>query len=195
MPAASLEFGELVTLLAHIAPDELARLRAKFPAAEAELRPGGVLGDSSPDLGCETTLAALSKFAKLAMQLVPKLRKRLSWSWRFDLIAKIAAACGSGGTVGALTTGIQQDKAVFAAIVALIGSICALIFSSLQRDEAAGSVSDAYNRLIVALVEAEELQRTLPQLCAHGASPELNDALSKANETARNMNELWIRYK
>jgi hypothetical protein len=188
------EFGELVTLLAHTAPEELDNLRQKFPGASAELRPGGVLGGSSADVGCSVAIAALSKYSKLAKQLLPRLRRRLAWSWRFDLVAKFAAAFGSGGTVGALVAGADSDKTVIAAVVALIGSVCSLVFAYLQRDVAAGSVPDSYNRLITALVEADDLQRTLPRLCAQGTSPELSAALEKANETAKGLNELSIRF-
>jgi len=189
------EFGELVTLLASLAPEKLAKLRTKFPDFEAELRPGAVLGDSSSDLACDVALNALGEFTALALQILPSIRSRLAWSWRFDLVAKIAAACGSGGTVGALTTGLAEHNAVIPAIVALIGSMCALFFTYLQKDEAAGSVSDSYNRLIVGLVEADQLQRALPRLCAQGPSAELNEALTKANETAKTLNEMWIRYR
>ncbi|MDI5929012.1 hypothetical protein [Rhizobium leguminosarum] len=193
--AGESKFGEVVTLLARDAPDELEKLRKRFPGATALLRPGGVMGGSASEIACAVTIAALEKYGRSAIQLLPRLRQRLAWSWRFDLVAKFAAACGSGGTIGALAAGSSTDKAIVSASVALLGSICTLLFAYLQRDEAAGSVPEAYNRLISALAQADELQRSLPPLCAHSApTPELEEALKKANEVAKTLNELWLRF-
>jgi hypothetical protein len=186
--------GELVTMLERDAPQELARLRERFPDRTAELRGGEVMGDTGTDLGCAVTIPALARYAEAAEALLPRMRARLAWSWRFDLIAKLAAAAGSGGTVGALAAGASADKAFVTALIALVGSVCTLIFAYLQRDEAAGSVADSYNRMITALVSADELGRTLPALCSQGPSTGLEDAIGKANETARTLNELRRRF-
>jgi len=81
-----------------------------------------------------------------------------------------------------------------AAFVALVGSLCGLFFSYLQRDETAGSVTESYNKLIVALVQSDELQRSLQVLCGMGDTHELHDALVKANETAKTLNEMVLRF-
>ena len=195
MTASGVEFGELVTLLARASPDELQRLRNAYPQAHAELRPGGVLGASNFEIGCAVAQAALAKYSDEATRLLPILRKRLARSQAFDLIAKIIAAAGSTGALAALSFGAADTKATVAAAVAFVGSVCSILFASLQKDIASGSVSDAYNRLIIALVGAGELIRTLPVLCSGGKSEELKTALAKANETATTLNELTLRYK
>jgi hypothetical protein len=187
------EFGELVTLLDRFDPAELDRLRGQFPDASAELRLGGVLGDSSEEIGCSVAIAALSKASEAAAKLLPRLRGRLTWSLRFDLVSKLTATIGSGGAIGALTAG-ADDKAILGACVALVGSICSVIFGYLQRDVSSGSVTDAYNRLIVSLVEADEVLRTLPALCSRGASAKLEEVLGRANGAASTLNELAIRF-
>ncbi|WP_192180397.1 hypothetical protein [Mesorhizobium amorphae] len=158
------EFGELVSLLGRVDPTELERLRTRFPDAAAQLRPGGVLGDSSEEIGCSVAIAALSKSNEAATKLLPRLRQRLTWSLRFDLVSKLTATVGSGGAIGALTVG-ANDKAIVGAGVALLGSICSVIFGYLQRDISSGSVTDAYNRLIVSMVEADDSCEHCP-LCA-----------------------------
>jgi hypothetical protein len=188
------EFGELVSLLARVAPDRLDKLRANFPAATVQLRPGAVMGESSWNVGCAVALEALKVYGPAAAKICVRLRRRLAWSWRFDLLAKFAAACGSGGAVGVLAAGIAIDKAIMAAFVALVGSLCGLFFSYLQRDETAGSVTESYNKLIVALVQSDELQRSLQVLCGMGDTHELHDALVKANETAKTLNEMVLRF-
>jgi hypothetical protein len=181
--------------LSHAAPDRLDILRTRFPRDAVQLRPGGILGDSSPNIGCAVALDALAVYGPAAANLRAKLKSRLAWSWRFDLFAKFAAACGSGGAVGVLVTGVVAvDKAIVASAVALFGSLCGLLFSYLQRDETAGSVTDAYNKLIVSLVELDQLQRSLPPLCAATDSPELRAALASANNTAKTLNELVLRF-
>lgn len=187
------EFGELVSLLDRMDPDEIGRLRDRFPEAKAQLRPGGVLGDSSSEIGCRVALAALSKANEAAAKLLPQLRRRLAWSLRFDLVSKLTATVGSGSAIGALTVG-ADDKAIIGAWVALLGSVCSVIFGYLQRDVSSGSVTDAYNRLITSMVEADELLRTLPRLCAQEPSAELDEFLTKANGIARQLNELTIRF-
>lgn len=192
---AEVEFGELVSLLSRADPAKLDVIRNQFPAHSRELKPGGVLGGDQPtSVGCSVAIAALSAYAPAAAALRLKIRKRLAWSLRFDLLAKFAAACGSGGAVGVLATGIGSDKAIVASVIALAGSLCGLLFSYLQRDEAAGSVTETYNRLIEALVEAGDIQRSLPIMCSSGDSPQLRDALGKANDTARTLNELILRF-
>jgi hypothetical protein len=114
--------------------------------------------------------------------------------WRFDLCAKIAAAFGSGGTVGILAADLGTERGAVAAVIALLGSLSALYFSYLQRDETAGSVVSAYNRLIEGLVEAEQLRRSLRMLCPAGPSQELTQVLSRANEVAKLLNELALRH-
>jgi hypothetical protein len=189
------EFGELVSLLSKTAPAKLETLRGQFPQNSSELKPGSVLGEGqSTNIGCTVAVAALNEYAPAAADLRGRIRARLAWSLRFDFVAKFAAACGSGGAVGVLATGIAADKAIIASVVALIGSLCGLLFSYLQRDEAAGSVAESYNRLIGALVQAGDLQRSLPMMCAAGDSPELKDALTRANDTARILNELILRF-
>lgn len=191
------DLGELITLAASTEPSVLAELRAKYPEREESLQPGAVLGASSTSslFQCDVARASLSLWGPAATKLRHRLRSRLAWSWRFDLFAKIAAACGSGGAVGILAAGIGVQQGMIAAIVALAGSICALIFSFMQRDEAAGSVTDSYNRLIAALVEAEDVKRALDRLCPDGASAELSTALTKANDVAKILNELAFRYE
>ncbi|MBY5396973.1 hypothetical protein HFN01_19375 [Rhizobium leguminosarum] len=191
---ARLRFGELVTLLDTLHPETLEKIRQQFPKAGAQLRAGEVMGETEAPVGCTVAIVALTKFNPLVTALLPRLRSRLRWSWRFDLVAKFTAAVGSGGTVAALAAGAGADKAVITAIVALVGSLASLIFAHLQRDESAGSVPEAYNKMIDALVQAEELQRSLPALCSSGDGPELRSALDKANETARDLNRLWMRY-
>jgi hypothetical protein len=187
---------ENLSLCLRDGPLELSILfEGNFQRPLQSFRPGGVLGKSASELGCEVAIAALAKYAESAMELLPRLRRRLAWSRRFDLVAKFAAACGSGGTIAALSAGSYGSKAVIAAAVALTGSICSLVFAYLQRDESAGSISEAYNRLIIALVQAASLQRILPDLCRLGASPQLKDAISKANDIARTLNELTLRFK
>ncbi len=192
------KFGELVSLLARSAPGQLEALRTDFPEKKDAvfLQPGQVQGDSPAIIGCAVAKKALAQFGPEAAALRPKLRRRLAWSWRFDFVAKFAAACGSGGAVGVLATGISgaADKAIIAAVVALIGSLCGLAFSYLQRDEFAGSIIEAFNKLIAALVNAGELQNTLRLLCVAGDTPELREALTKANETARTLNEIIMRF-
>jgi hypothetical protein len=195
MAFSNTEFGELVTLLERSAPEELERLKRAYPQARAELRPGGVLGDSNLEIGCKVAQAALVEYSNDASKLLPKLRKRLARSQMFDLIAKVIAAAGSTGTLAALSFGTVDMRTTIAAAVAFAGSVCSILFASLQKDIASGSVSDAYNRLITALVGASELMRTLPVLCSAGETEELKAALSKANQTATILNELTFRYK
>lgn len=190
---ASTEFGELVSLLDREDPAEINRLRDRFPEAKAQLRPGGVLGDSSAEIGCSVALAALSKANDAATKLLPQLRKRLAWSLRFDLVSKLTATVGSGSAIGALTVG-ADDKAIIGAWVALLGSVCSVIFGYLQRDVSSGSVTDAYNRLITSMVEADELLRILPSVCGQGQSAKLDELLTKANGVASQLNELAIRF-
>jgi hypothetical protein len=189
------EFGELVSLLSKVAPQKLNSLRDTFPANAEYLKPGAVLGDGQPpDIGCAVAIAALNYYAPAAGNLRLRIRARLAWSRKFDVLAKFAAASGSGGAVGALAAGIGMEKAIIASAIALAGSLCGLLYSYLQRDEASGSVSDAYNRLILALVQCSDLQRTLPLLCKAGDSPQLQQTLGEANETARTLNELILRF-
>ena len=190
---AEREFGELVSLLGRVDPAELDRLRIRFPDAAAQLRSGGVLGDSSEEIGCSVAIAALSKANEAATILLPRLRQRLTWSLRFDLVSKLTATVGSGGAIGALTVG-ADDKAIVGASVALLGSVCSVVFGYLQRDISSGSVTDAFNRLIVSMVEADELLRHLPAFCAKGASARLDELLTKANDVAGKLNELVIRF-
>jgi hypothetical protein len=194
MSDAQVEFGELVSLLHRIAPRQLDELRNRFPSHSVQLKPGAVLGTASSDVGCSVAQKALADYAPAADDLRLKIRNRLRWSWRFDLLAKFAAACGSGGAVGVLATGVGADKAILASIVALIGSACSLVFSYLQRDETSGSVADSYNKLIAAMVEATSLQSQLEQLCPMGDSAELRAALAQANDTAKSLNELLLRF-
>lgn len=195
MSGSNVEFGELVTLLARAAPDQLQRLRQEYPTASAELRPGGVLGESKLEIGCAVAQAALAKYSDEATRLLPLLRKRLGRSRTFDLIAKVVAAGGSTGALAALSFGADDAKAKIAVGVAFLGSVCGILFDYLQKDVASGSVSDAYNKLVAALVAANELMRTLPVLCSGGDSEELKAALTRANETATTLNELTLRYK
>jgi hypothetical protein len=189
------EFGELVSFLSKAAPDKLQSLQKTFPEQAINLKPGGILGGGDvPNVGCAVAIEALNSYAPAAEQIRLKIRQRLALSLRFDLLAKFAAACGSGGAVGVLAAGVAVDKAIFASAVALTGSICGLFFSYLQRDESNGSVSEAYNNLIDALVQCAELQRSLPILCRDGDSPELKDALNRANMAARTLNTLILRY-
>lgn len=189
------EYGELVTLLARAAPSQLEDFRKTYPEARAELRPGGVLGASDLKIGCDVALAALASYSDDAKKLLPLLRKRLGRSQAFDLTAKIVAAAGSTGTLAALSFGTSDTNAKIAAVVAFLGSVCGILFASLQKDVASGSVSDAYNKLILALVTASDLARSLPALCSAGESEELKAALAKANETAAVLNELTLRYQ
>jgi hypothetical protein len=192
--ASETKIGELVTLLSNVAPEKLSALKSQFPDQSVHFKRGAVMGGVEAPQGCAVALEALTMYVPTATNLRLKIRRRLVWSWRFDLIAKFAAAGGSGGAVGALTTGVQADKAIIAAAVALAGTLCGLFFSYLQRDEATGSVTDSYNKLIDALVVGGEVQRSLPGLCKAGDSPELKEALTKANDTARTLNELILRY-
>jgi hypothetical protein len=188
------QFGELVSLLARAAPQRLDVLRSNFPGHAVQFKPGAVLGQSAPDVGCAIAREALAQYGPAADKLRPKIRNRLVWSWRFDFAAKFAAACGSGGAVGVLASGAAVDKAMLASAIALIGSFCGLLVSYLQRDQSAGSVSDSYNKLIAALVQVDDLQRKLNALCGKGDSPELREALSQANDTAKSLNELVLRF-
>jgi len=188
-------FGELVSLLSKAAPARLAALREQFPAHVTELKPGSVLGDDQPEnLACAVAIEALNSAAAAADGLRTRIRQRLKWSLRFDFLAKFAAACGSGGALGLLAGSAAVDKGIIAAAIAFAGSLAGLVFSYLQRDETSGSVADSYNKLITALVQCGDLQRSLPVLCRSGSSPELKEALARANETARTLNELILRY-
>jgi hypothetical protein len=191
------DLSELITLVSSAEPDALKKLRTKYPECEELLQPGAVLGEASAPstFQCDVALASLSPGGTTATKIRHRLRLRLAWSWRFDLFAKIAAACGSGGAVGILAAGIGVQQGMIAAMVALAGSICALIFSFMQRDEAAGSITDAYNRLITALVEAEDVKRALDRLCPQGTSVELSSTLTRANDVAKVLNELTLRYE
>jgi hypothetical protein len=93
-----------------------------------------------------------------------------------------------------LAAGIHANPTTIGAIIALLGSLCALYASYLQRDTAAGSTDAVYDKLIAALVEAEGLQRSLRVLCPRGATPELNRVLSRANDVAGALNDLALRY-
>jgi hypothetical protein len=190
------EIGELVTFIALSDPEKLSGLQTKYPTRKQMLQPGAVLGADKRegDLPCDVALSALSLFGGQATKLRLRLRSRLAWSWRFDLLAKFLAACGSGGTVGILATGVGIERGVIAALIALGGSLCALFFSYMQRDETSGSIVASYNKLIVALVQAEELTRSLTLLCPSGSSPKLNEALGRANDTAKALNEIMLRY-
>jgi ABC-type multidrug transport system fused ATPase/permease subunit len=194
--SASADFGELVSMLNRMAPERLRLLQTRFSANAAELKPGGVLGESDSKLACAVASEALSQYGPQAAQIKEKLKARLAWSWRFDLLAKFAAACGSGGALGILVSGATgaTSTATLASGVASAGSLASLIFSYLQRDESADSISEAYNKLIEALVSHDHLQRVMPGLCSAGDSAELTAVLTQANATARTLNELVLRY-
>jgi hypothetical protein len=193
--SGDVEFGELVTLLDKVAPDRLEAIRRIYPEHSVQLRPGGVMGESSLTLGCTIALESLKAAGPAALTLVGKLRRRLAWSWRFDLIAKLATAAGAASAIGLLASNvIGLDKVMIASAVTLLGSLAGLVFSFLQRDEGAGSVPEAYNKLIKALVELDRLQRVLPPLCAESDNSEVQAAVASANSTAQILNELTLRF-
>jgi hypothetical protein len=136
----------------------------------------------------------LSRYGGAAAQLFKRMRRRLRASWWFDLVAKLAATSGASATIAAFLVNLPRSQGIVGGLVALVGSGCGLIFSLLQRDETGGSLAVAYNRLVEALVEAEQQQRVLRTLCPAGSGPELEDALKKTNEVARVLNEIDIRY-
>ncbi len=188
--------GELVTLLERQAPDRLDALRSKYPAHVVRLKPGAIMGDGDGEtnVDCDIAIQALDLLLPNAEKLRSRLRTRLAWSWRLDLLAKICATVGSGGTLGALASGAGVDKAMLSAIVALVGSLAALLFSYLQRDATSGSIAEAFNELIKAMVDGAEVRTTLPRLCAAGPARQRDEAIRRANEAVRVINVLWLKH-
>jgi hypothetical protein len=186
--------GEIVSALSRFAPQSLADVKARHPDQEILFRPGEVLGNAPISISCELALELLSHYGGAAGQTFKRMRRRLRASWWFDLVAKLAATSGASATVAAFLDALPWYQGVVGGLVALVGSGCGLIFSLLQRDETGVSLTGDYNKLIEALVEAEQQQRALRILCPVGSGRELEDALKKTNEVARVLNEMEIRY-
>jgi hypothetical protein len=196
-PTETPHLGEIVSALSRFAPRSLENMKAKHPGQEVLFRPGEMLGNSGSTpipIACELALEMLSRYGGAAAQIFKHMRRRLGVSWWFDLVAKLAATGGAGATVAAFLGGLSTDKGVVAGLVALIGSASGLIFSLLQRDVAGGSLTVAYNKLAEALVEAEQQQRALRDLCPAGSGKKLEDALKRTNDVARVLNEMDIRF-
>lgn len=194
--AASPDFGEIVTALKRFAPSKLDEIRNDHPAEDdAVFRSGQTMGgNENTPLLCTLALEMLGTYGSAAAGLTQKIRRRLGMSWWFDFVAKLLATSGAGGTVAAFLGGLPKDQGTIAGVVALFGSACGLLFSMLQRDAAGGSLPSAYNKLIESLVDAEQQRRALRALCPAGPSPELTAAINKADDLARTLNELALRY-
>lgn len=186
--------GEVVSALSRFAPEALERIRELHPGYDLLFRRGEVLGSTPVEIACELTLEMLSRYGEAVADIQKKLRRRLRASRWFDLISKLAATGGAGGTLTAFLGQISPGHGLLAAAVALIGSSCGLLFSLLQRDESGSSLSGGYNRIIQALVEAAQQERVLRALCPSGKGSELKAALERANKLGKVLNELAIRY-
>lgn len=188
--------GEIADALARIAPREMRALRERYPEAALMLTPGAVLGEgpTQASSACDATLALLSLYGGSSLKLLRRMRRRLGASWWFDLIAKLAATGGAGGTIAAFLGKLSVGEGTAAGLVALAGSACGLVFSLMQRDAAGGSLIGSYNKLVEAMVEAGEQERSLQLLCPQGPGKDLDDALGKVNQLARVLNEMNLRY-
>jgi len=190
------QIGEIVSALSRFAPTDLADIAARHPDHRVLFTPGMVLGDGIiPTLiSCDVTLALLSRYSTSSVQLLRRMRRRLHASWWFDLIAKLTATGGAGGTIAAFLGSLSINQGIAAGLVSLTGSACSLIFSLLQRDAAGGSLIASYNKLVEAMAEAEQQQRVLQVLCPQGPTKDLNDAVNRAEQLARLLNEMALRY-
>ena len=189
------QLGEIADAVARIAPAELSALRASYPEAALMLQPGAVMGDEPTHVppACGLALALLARYGASSAGLLERMRRRLGASWWFDLIAKLAATGGAAGTIAAFLSKLPSTG-IAGGPIALVGSACGLVFSLMQRDAAGNSLIASYNRLVEALVEADEQNRALSVLCPAGPSAELDQALEKVNQLARVLNELDLRY-
>ena len=194
--AEGAQVGEIATALGRLAPQELATLRSKHPDQAVLFEPGGVMGEGPTAVppACDLALALLSRFIGSSSQLLRRMRRRLGASWWFDLVAKLAATGGAGGTIAAFLGQLSMGAGTAAGLVALAGSACGLVFSLMQRDAAGGSLIASYNKLVEAMVDADQEERALRLLCPQGSSKDLDAALDKVNELARVLNDLNLRY-
>ncbi|MBV9527879.1 hypothetical protein [Sphingomonas sp.] len=185
--------GEVVSALSRFAPETLHAVKRHNPDLEVLWRRGTVLGDSPAGLSCDLTLEMLSRYGEAALKIQKRIRRRLRIGWYYDLVAKLIAAAGAGGASAAFLSK-AVGRGLAPAVLAFVASSSGVVLSFLHRTESGGSLLSDYNRLVHALVEADQARMTITRLRDNGPKATLKRTLEKANRLCATLNDFAIRY-
>jgi hypothetical protein len=184
--------NELVNLLSRENPVELNRLRADFPAAQADLIPGGTLGDPVVEARLAVTLASLKEFRPAGEKVLKLLRNRIRFSQRLDTISQIIAAIGGSAVVAS----DSSYEKTCAGLLALLGSLCSLGVKTLRQGfngVDAGLVKD-YSDIKDLVWQAREKELLLQQMENQPENPELPQIVNASNQLAARLNTILLDY-
>jgi hypothetical protein len=198
--------NESVNLLSSHDGAKLASLRdalgQSFPeqreTLELLLRSGELQGEADDPLllpRAKVSLAALETAARMCDTSLAVAGRRLRLARNARLVSEVAAAVGSASVLGTLSAS-WQGGAVISGVVALLGSFGALAakFLTETRDDARGTMSERFSRLIELRYEARRVHAELAvhlENVAHSIdAATIAQLVGDANALAREINLL-----
>jgi len=159
-----IKVNALVNALNRYQPEQLDKLRQKYPEQSELLALGQLMGEVNPDtiLVAKLAIMTLKAIKTPARKILNRLRGRLRRARKIRLMGNIVTAISSAGLISAVLVE-SKGAALASALINLVSSVSLLISQHLESSSLGNQngLQELFDQLVEAVVDIEDFESKL----------------------------------